>query len=613
MDNNTEEEKQNYLRENILDKGYEAENFVSFLIEKKGDEGVDLNNWSLNELKLLVQEYILAHPRIDNSQTQNNTPLPQQIQPNLQQNINPIQAQNPMPVQTPIINMNQNINSNYNINNINPGMNMGINMNMGNNLINNNINNNLNNNDNIMNNTNDVSQNNNNTNYPVYSQDNGIYNEQNQTTDIYGITNVETVLCSITEKSELSKFENIQIEMALGEKVPGSLFSKAYMTFIITTSPLNFKVRRRYSDFEWLRQILLNFYSSSVIPPIPKKNKIGGDRFDEVFLLKRKRNLEKFLKSLLNDPVIKVSQILYDFLSIEEESKFNHKKKNYNNFRIPTSLNNYKSPDGKLNIAINEDKEIFYQNIKDNIELNQELLTKFNKNLKQLNNDITTVVNRMDEISKICDELFLNSVKYSDLNDIKISYYQLKDMFKDWSIALRKESNNINVNLREYFKYTKNTFRSMKEMINVVDNYKQIYYKSKRNLITKKEELFKRSDVSKWDLGPNKNISIVTLLKDKNVALPKMLYNETNVVINMKQIYGYYLNRAISEYERIREIIGFGCKQNVSENAKIGITIISELFKNISDIAVSSQKYDIKNIEKEIEQNNYIEPSANNN
>ena len=186
-------------------------------------------------------------------------------------------------------------------------------------------------------------------------------------------------------------------------------------------------------------------------------------------------------------------------------------------------------------------------------------------------------------------------------------------MFKDWSMALKKESNIINVNLREYFKYTKNSFRSMKEMINVVDNYKQIYYKSKRNLITKKEELFKKSDVSKWDLGPNKNISIVTLLKDKNVALPKMLYNETNVVINMKQIYGYYLNRAISEYKRIKKIIGFGCKQNVSENAKIGITIISELFKNISDIAVSSQKYDIKNIEKEIEQNNYIEPSGNNN
>jgi sorting nexin-7/30/sorting nexin-8 len=71
----------------------------------------------------------------------------------------------------------------------------------------------------------------------------------------------------------MSKFENVHIEMSLGEKVAGTFFTKAYMTYIITTSPINLKVRRRYSDFEWLRQILLNFYSSSLIPPIPKKIK----------------------------------------------------------------------------------------------------------------------------------------------------------------------------------------------------------------------------------------------------------------------------------------------------------------------------------------------------
>ena len=208
----------------------------------------------------------------------------------------------------------------------------------------------------------------------------------------------------------------------------------------------------------------------------------------------------------------------------------------------------------------------------------------------------------MDEISKNCEELFLNSVKYYDNNDIKISYYQLNDMFKNWSNALKKTSSIINVNIREYFKYTKNTFRSMKELINLVDNYKQNYYKSKRNLITKKEELFKKSDVSKWDLGPNKGLSIVDLLKDKNIALPKMLCNETNIVINMKQLYGYYLNSATKEYERIRKLIAFGHKQNISDNSKTQITIISELFKNTSEIAVGSKKYDIQNIENEINQ-----------
>ena len=587
----SEEEKQNYLRENILDKGYVAEEFVSYLISKKGDEGVDLGNWSLNELKLVVQEYILTHPN-SNIQAGNNIQSSPQLQNNLPQN--QLQAQNANINQNMNIGMNNNFN---NFNNMNMGMNNNMNMGMNNNMnmgMNNNMNMGMNNN-NIINNNPEM-QNNLNQNYMSFSPE----TEPNEQTDIYGLTNLDTILCSICEKSEMSKYENIHIEISLGEKVARTFFTKAYMTYIISTSPLNLKVRRRYSDFEWLRQILLNFYSSSIIPPIPKKNKIGGDRFDETFLLKRMRTLEKFLNFLLEDPVIKVSQILYDFLSIEEESKFNDKKKNYNNFKLPMYLRDYKSLNGKLDIAINEERETFYQNIKDNTELNQELLSKLNKNLKLLNNEMSVVINRMDEISKNCEELFLNSVKYCDVNDIKISYYQLNDMFKNWSTALKKDSTIININIREYFKYAKNTFRSMKELINIVDNYKQNYYKSKRNLITKKEDLFKKSDVSKWDLGPNQNISIVNLLKDKNVALPKMLCNETNAVINMKQLYGYYLNRANKEFERIGQLTALGHRQNINDNAKKQITIISELFKNISDIAMGSPKYDIKNLEQEI-------------
>ena len=578
MEDNTEEEKQNYLRENILEKGYDAEDFVSYLTIKKGDDGVNLSNWTLEELKSLVQEYILSHPLNGINQ----------INPQINQNINSTQIQNQIPIQ----NMNMNMNQNMNINN---GINNNLNVGMDNNIINNNINNEIINN-------NGMAQ------YGNVED----FNQENEPTDIYGITNLESISCSIYEKSELCKFDNIKIEMTIGERVPGTFFSKAYTTYIIVTSPANLKVRRRYSDFEWLRQVLINLYSSNVIPPIPKKNKIGGDRFDELFLDKRLRTLEKFINLLLTDPIIRDSQILYDFLSIEEESKFNNRKKYYSNYKLPMNLCEFKSPNGKLNITINEEVEIFYQNIKDNTELNQDLLTKLNTNIKQLSLEMTNVFNRMDEIAKICDELFINSIKYYDINDIKVSYCQLKDMFKNWSTALKKECVLLNVNVREYFKYSKNLFRSMKEMLNIVDFHKQTYYKSKRNLITKKEELFKRSDVSKWDLGPNKNISIVSLLKDKNVALPKMLYSETKVVNNMKQMYGYYLNRATGEFERIRKLIGLGHKQNISENSNKQIAIISELFKNISDIAFCSQKYDIKNIEKEIEKDLNMDNNENN-
>ena len=648
----SEEEKQQYLKESVIDNGYDADDFVSFLGDKKGieiEEGIDLNNFSLDEIKSLVQDYITIKSTEGQQKIEVNTQNIPQMQNNYQQNIystNPLNSANPLetpimstnPLETPLSNANQNMNmiynnnmnnlnsnynnmyanqnnmnnmyintnnnnseifnpnmpnkSNNNLNNFNMGMNIGMNINMNNNLtINNNIN--INGNNNI----NNISQNTINNNMNI--QNNFTNNEQikKEAVDIYGITNLDSISCSTMETSELSKYENINIEMSLGEKVTGKMFSKAYMTFLITTSPLNLNVQRKFSDFEWLRQILHHLYPSSVTPPIPKKK--GNSKFGELFLLKRKRNLEKFLNCLLDDPYIKNSQIFYDFLSIEKEKDFNDKKKYYNSLKLPNKLNEYQSLNGNLEITINEENELYYKSIKEYTDKSQDLLTKFNKNIKLLNNEISIVVKRLDDITQISEELFQQSIKYYDMDDIKISYYQLKNMFKGWSNILKNLSCIINVNIREYFKYTRNTFRSIKDLTNNIDNYKDNFYKAKKNLITKKEELFKKNDQRKWDLAPEKDFN-PALLKDKNIALPKMLYKETNNVINLKQLYGYYLNRLLNEYVRLRKLNSEGQKQNVMENAKFQSSIISELFKNISDIATCNNKYDIKNIEKEL-------------
>ena len=648
----SEEEKQQYLKESVIDNGYDADDFVSFLGDKKGieiEEGIDLNNFSLDEIKSLVQDYITIKSTEGQQKIEVNTQNIPQMQNNYQQNIystNPLNSANPLetpimstnPLETPLSNANQNMNmiynnnmnnlnsnynnmyanqnnmnnmyintnnnnseifnpnmpnkSNNNLNNFNMGMNIGMNINMNNNLtINNNIN--INGNNNI----NNISQNTINNNMNI--QNNFTNNEQikKEAVDIYGITNLDSISCSTMETSELSKYENINIEMSLGEKVTGKMFSKAYMTFLITTSPLNLNVQRKFSDFEWLRQILHHLYPSSVTPPIPKKK--GNSKFGELFLLKRKRNLEKFLNCLLDDPYIKNSQIFYDFLSIEKEKDFNDKKKYYNSLKLPNKLNEYQSLNGNLEITINEENELYYKSIKEYTDKSQDLLTKFNKNIKLLNNEISIVVKRLDDITQISEELFQQSIKYYDMDDIKISYYQLKNMFKGWSNILKNLSCIINVNIREYFKYTRNTFRSIKDLTNNIDNYKDSFYKAKKNLITKKEELFKKNDQRKWDLAPEKDFN-PALLKDKNITLPKMLYKETNNVINLKQLYGYYLNRLLNEYVRLRKLNSEGQKQNVMENAKFQSSIISELFKNISDIATCNNKYDIKNIEKEL-------------
>lgn len=52
----------------------------------------------------------------------------------------------------------------------------------------------------------------------------------------------------------------LKITISSPEKVEGGLFSSAYVTYLVTTHPLNYVVRRRYSDFEWLRKILYTLY-----------------------------------------------------------------------------------------------------------------------------------------------------------------------------------------------------------------------------------------------------------------------------------------------------------------------------------------------------------------
>ena len=56
----TIEEKQEYLRLNVLEKGYDPNAFMNFLTEKKGDDASDLNKWSFAELKLTVEEFIAS-------------------------------------------------------------------------------------------------------------------------------------------------------------------------------------------------------------------------------------------------------------------------------------------------------------------------------------------------------------------------------------------------------------------------------------------------------------------------------------------------------------------------------------------------------------------------
>ena len=58
MEDDDLNEKQTFLRENILEQGYDAEEFMKLLQDKKGESGLDLMSWNMDELKDAVNEFI---------------------------------------------------------------------------------------------------------------------------------------------------------------------------------------------------------------------------------------------------------------------------------------------------------------------------------------------------------------------------------------------------------------------------------------------------------------------------------------------------------------------------------------------------------------------------
>ena len=724
----SQEEKQIFLRQNILDKGYDTNLFVEFLIGKKGEGGADVGNWTMVDLKKVVKEFIAMQENTENNNNLNQVePQPEINTPIINQNKNKIPS-NPLENNPPkkkhvkydplsggistnndntkedankknssikdflisnknknnnqLLNNNNNINNNFNnnmntINNVNLNNqnminNQNINMNQQMqylqqylNLINsqnpqfqnqllqyglqnpqlqtnlqtnfqniNNINNTKTNNplnnpiqkiNNISSEPNPQSQTPPKTQVnkpeetkeqpnpvlpqekqqsppvqPEEEQNQNQKKDENEDIDsslVYGIITNPIEDTKLVDKTPLTSEENPMIQVGFPEKVEGGFFSKAYVTYLITTNPLNIKVRRRYSDFDWLRQMMQNLFMYNVIPTNPRKNKFGSDKFGEPFLKKRMRTLEKFLNYSLMNPIIKSSQLFYDFISIENDADFQKKKKEYEKMKPPVNINDFQSPLGKVNVQINKKKTTYFENIKDNISFNENLLIKLNENFKILKTQIDNLTLKIDEIAQNWDDLCQNSIKYFEGDEIIKTYEHMNKLFLNWSEALKRHSTIMHIDVREYFKYIKNNFKSMKDLVSIVETKKNIYNKNENYLANKKEDLFKRGDINKWELNIDDRNNANNLIQDKSKALAKILPKETNNVIGMKKMYGFYLNRIIEEYERIKTINSNQHIKNLIYACEKLIEIYGDFQKGTADIInfFNNKNYEIKN------------------
>ena len=478
------QEKQAYLRENVLEKGYDADEFMSFLKSKKGENGLDLNNWTLNELKNSVKFFILQ--KIDEE----------------------------------------------------PGEE-------------------INKNDEIENNANgDMAQVKENSNSNFINENNNEIRSQPKE------ENLEIEQCLISETTPLSKIDNVKIKLSSPKKIEGGLFQKSYILYEVFTEPYNYKTYKRYSDFDWLRKALSIIYPNCVLPPLTKKN-IFGDNFSKGFISKRIRFIEKFMEGIFINPLVKNSELLNIFLSVENKSDFKKQTKKYENMKEITSVKKMKTLDGLINIGISKEKEIYLDNIKNYSKGNSEILDKIVKSFKSLMQIIYQLSNKMKSISQLFKDLHDKSIIYFDSHNTSETFNIMIKFLVDWANIQENQIKIMNLNLREYFKYVKNEFISLKEMANKTKNCKINYEKAKEKLLITKENLFQKQEVDLWQLKEEDKSKRLDLLRNKDLAFTKMLPNDTIKVAELKKFYGGMLNSLISEFERIRKINAKRHKDNI--------------------------------------------------
>ena len=167
--------------------------------------------------------------------------------------------------------------------------------------------------------------------------------------------------CRKIEKSVLND-KKVTITIQNPKAVETSIFKSNYISYEIITDVTQWQVTRRYSDFDWLRQTLKKIHPGLYCPPLPQK-KMGSRRFENDFVNKRMKYLNKFLNDLVENEIFKASEVFISFLSINDREQFEFKKKSFDSLPGPELMEEYYSLDGKINLLDDDYNEIYYTNI----------------------------------------------------------------------------------------------------------------------------------------------------------------------------------------------------------------------------------------------------------
>ena len=342
--------------------------------------------------------------------------------------------------------------------------------------------------------------------------------------------------CKLLEKSILNDKE-IKVTVKNPKTNEKTLLSLAYVTYEVYTEPYLWLVRRRYNDFSLLRNILCKFYPRNLIPPLPEK-KIGGKRFQPEFIEKRMKILQMFLDEVTCNETLKSSDALITFLNVIDHTFFEKKMKELYNKPFNQNFEDIKTINGKVNTLSQDiDSDIFFSKINSFYTNQKQVFKRLTNSLKNFYHNAQTVCQNLEEISKSFGELEKLNKEMNIEEEVTKTYEMLKLFFQERKKILEKENEIIHDKIKGFFKLQKLKINSFIEIIDSRENLRQKYNTEYTKLNSKKEKLYTSvKDINKWEISNSENIDKPLLLRDKKYAFDHMCSKESQNIESMKKL-----------------------------------------------------------------------------
>lgn len=471
--------KQELLKAEIIAKNYEGQKFLEYCINLK-ENGDDMNNWTYEELKSVVENFKADYDsKKEQNKEQNN------------------KAENKEKIDNDNIETEQLDDNNIKKDEENPKKDS------------------------------EAKEENNNTNNET--------NSDKKNKDLFE-SKIKELPCKQLERSQLNNQE-IKVTIKDPQTNEKTLLSLPYVTYEVFTDPCLWSVRRRYSDFTLLRNILSKYYPRYLIPPLPEK-KIGNKRFQPEFIEKRMQILQMFIDQVACNETFKANDSLYAFLNITDHKVFENKMKELSSKSLSHNFEDIRTMSGKVNILEQDnDTDSFLSKVNNFYKNQKQIFSKLSKAIKNYYKNAQIVCQNLEEIGKSFEELEKLSVDINIEEEISKTYEMLKLFFQERKRITENENEIIYDKIRNFFKLQKLKCIAFIEIIDSRETIKQKYNSENNKLIAKKEKLYTSvKDINKWEINNLEQIDKPLLLRDKDYAFKYMCFKESQSIETIKNL-----------------------------------------------------------------------------